>query len=79
MATNINDAHRHAFEAVTSGQFNIFALFSCAVDGAPAAVIVAVDESPPSHDAAEPKYTLHPLFVSVTSAMTLTDHDGTEA
>lgn len=79
MTTNITDAHRHAFEALTSGQYNNFALFSCAVDGAPAAAIVAVNECPPDHDGAEPEYTLHPLFVSVTPTMTLTDHDGMEA
>ena len=79
MTTNITEAHRHVFEARTSSQDNNFALFSCTVDGAPAAAIVAVNECPPAHDGAEPEYTLHPLFVSVTPAMTLTDHDGMEA
>ena len=79
MTTNVIEAHRHALEALTSGQYNNFALFSCAVDGAPAAAIVAVNERPPAHDGAEPGYTLHPLFVSVTPTMILTDHDGVEA
>ena len=70
--TNITNQHREAFEALVSGQYNNFALFSCFVDGEPAAAIVAVNR-----DGEE--YTLSPLFVSVTDAMTLTDHDGTAA
>lgn len=70
--TNITTQHREAFEALVSGQYNNFALFSCFVDGQPAAAIVAVNR-----DGEE--YTLSPLFVSVTDAMTVTDHDGTAA
>ena len=47
MATNITEAHRHAFKALTSGTYNNFALFSCHVDGSPAAAIVAVNECHP--------------------------------
>ena len=72
MATNITEAHRHAFKALTSGTYNNFALFSCHVDGAPAAAIVAVNECPPADIGTEPEYTLSPLFVSVTPAMDLT-------
>jgi hypothetical protein len=67
--TNITNQHREAFEALVSGRYSNFALFSCFVDGEPAAAIVAVNR-----DGAE--YTLSPLFVSVTDAMTVTDHDG---
>ena len=77
--TNITEEHRRAFQALTSGTHENFALFSCAVDGAPAAAIVAVNQCPLAHDGAQPEYTLHPLFVSVTPAMTLTDHDGMKA
>ena len=41
--TNITTEHRKAFEALTSGRFNNFALFSCFVNGEPAAAIVAVN------------------------------------
>ena len=70
--TNITNQHREAFEALVSGRYDNFALFSCFVDGHPAAAIVAVNRD--GED-----YTLAPLFVSVTDGMTLTDHDGTAA
>jgi hypothetical protein len=69
MTTHITSAHREAFEALTSGEYDNFALLSCFVNGDPAAAIVAVNR-----DAAE--YLLTPLFVSVTEAMHLADHDG---
>jgi hypothetical protein len=72
MTTNITIQHRQAFEALVSGQYKNFALFSCFVDSQPAAAIVAVNRD--GED-----YTVTPLFVSVTDAMTLTDHDGTQA
>lgn len=70
--TNITSQHREVFEAFISGRYNNFALFSCFVDGQPAAAIVAVNRD--GED-----YTITPLFVSVTDGMTLTDHDGIEA
>ena len=79
MSTNINAQHRHAFQALVSGEYDNFALFSCFVDGSPGAAIVAVNPCPPAEDGAEPEYAVQPLFVSVTPAMTITDHDGTEA
>ena len=69
--TNITPAHREAFEALRNGSFQNFALFSCFVNGQPAAAIVAINP-----DGAE--YAITPLFVSVTGAMLLTDHDGRE-
>ena len=69
MTTNITSRHREAFEALTSGQYRNFALFSCFVNGEPAAAIIAVD------DRGE-QVNLLPLFVSVTPGMMLTDHDG---
>lgn len=68
MTTNITEEHRRAFEALTSGRYRSFALFSCALDGSPAAAIVT-----------EPEYLITRMFVSVTPAMTLTDHDGRKA
>jgi hypothetical protein len=67
--TNITAEHRAAFEALASGDFENFALFSCYVNGEPAAAIVAVNR-----DGEE--YIITPLFVSVTDSLQLTDHDG---
>ena len=72
MTTNITAVHREVFEALTSGQYDNFALFSCFVGGEPAAAIVAV-----TREAED--YTITPLFVSITAGMHLTDHDGTSA
>lgn len=70
--TNITSAHKHAFEALTSERFENFALFSCFVNGAPASCIVAVTRE-------GARFTMTPLFVSVTADMVLTDHDGVAA
>jgi len=67
--TNITAEHRAAFEALVSGDFENFALFSCFVDGEPAAAIVAVNRDGDD-------YTISPLFVALTPAMVFTDHDG---
>lgn len=79
MTTHITDAHRHAFQALTSGRYDNFALFSCHVDGSPAAAIVAVNERPPAEQGGESEYQVTPIFVSITEDMVLTDHDGREA
>ena len=78
MATNITEEHRRAFDALKSGRYDNFCLFSCYVDGEPAAAIAAVSVHEPGGEGAT-EYGIHPLFVSVTPAMRLTDHDGTEA
>ena len=75
MGTNIRHDHVSAFEALTSGRYENFALFSCFVNGAPASAIVAL--APPQDDGGE--YVVTPLFVSVTDTMVVTDHDGTPA
>lgn len=67
--TNITAEHRAAFEALSSGDFENFALFSCFVNGEPAAAIVAVNRD--GED-----YIINPLFVSVTASLQMTDHDG---
>jgi len=43
VTTNITDTHRDAFDALTSGRFDNFALFSCFANGEPAVAIVAVN------------------------------------
>ncbi len=75
MSTNIRNDHVSAFEALTSGQYENFALFSCFVNGAPASAIVAVTR--PADENGEVVIT--PLFVSVTETMVVTDHDETPA
>ena len=75
MTTNIRPEHISAFEALTSGEHDNFALFSCFLGGVPAAAIVAVGPRACNGD----DYQITPLFVSVTDAMVLTDHDGTAA
>jgi hypothetical protein len=72
MTTNITADHRAAFEALVSGDYRNFALFSCFANGEPAAAIVAVNEDGGN-------YAITPLFVSVTPALILTDHDGRAA
>ena len=67
--THITAEHKEAFYALTSGEYQNFALFSCFVDGEPASAIVAVN-----FDGRE--YHIAPLFVSVTDKMRLTDHAG---
>lgn len=67
--TNITPAHRQTFEALTSGDYGNFALLSCFVNGDPAAAIVAIHQE-------DEQYLITPLFVSITEAMRLCDHDG---
>jgi hypothetical protein len=68
MTTNITADHRAAFEALISGDYANFALFSCFANGEPAAAIVAVNRDGDG-------YAITPLFVSITPSLTLTDHD----
>ena len=74
--TNISEEHRRAFEALTNGSYKNLALFSCFVNNEPASAIVSIQ--PPGVDG-EDEYVIHPLFVSVTSQMILTDHDRRKA
>ena len=75
MSTNIRPDHVSAFAALTSGEFDNFALFSCFLNCKPAVAIVAI--KPPRKKGDD--YQIQPLFVSVTDEMVLTDHDGVEA
>ena len=70
--TNITPEHKAWFEAVTSGKYDNFALFSCFVDGKPTSAIVSVVQ-----DGNE--YAIKPLFVAVTADMVVTDHEGVPA
>lgn len=70
--TNITQEHREAFEALSSGQYRNFALFSCFADGKPTAAIVTVHE-----DGGE--YLFTPLSIAPPADMKLTNHDEREA
>jgi hypothetical protein len=72
MTTNITADHRAAFEALVSGDYANFALFSCYANGEPAAAIVAVNKDGDD-------FAITPLFVSITPSLELTDHDGKPA
>jgi len=74
MSTNITPAHRDAFEALTNGDYDNLALFSCFVNGQPASAIVAI-----TPDENGDTVNIQPLFVSLTPDMVLTDHDGVAA
>ncbi len=70
MTTNITERHRETFNALASGRYDNFALFSCFVNGTPSAAIVTITRHGEEFD-------ITPLFVAVTEDMRLTDHDGT--
>jgi hypothetical protein len=57
--TNISKEHKRAFNALGSGEYGNFALFSCFVNGEPSAAIVAIEKQ-----GGERKIT--PLFVALT-------------
>ena len=67
-ATNITEAHKDAFEMLVSAVDN-FALFSCFVNGEPAAAICLIIRNGDEFD-------VRPMFVSVTPGMVLKDHNG---
>ena len=56
MITNITEELRCAFQALTSGDYGNFAVFSVLVDGEPGAAVVAVNESPPTGEGGEPEF-----------------------
>ena len=61
----------HNPESVRAGEQNV-ALFSCFVNGEPAAAIVMIERC------ADGTFAIEPLFVSVTPGMVIVDHDGLE-
>lgn len=68
--TNITEAHLAHFRAMTSGEYENFALFSCFLGDEPTCAICAVNQEEGGN------YTITPLFIAVTPKMKLTDHDG---
>jgi len=69
--TNITRQQSETFNAMVSGKFDNFALFSCFLDGKPATAIVTVNKDD------DGQFIIVPLYVAVTPDMVLTDHDGT--
>jgi hypothetical protein len=69
--TNISKEHKKAFNALVSGEYGNFALFSCFVNGEPSAAIVAIEKQGGD-------WKIAPLFVALTPGMRLMDHDGLE-
>ena len=74
-ATNITEEHRNAFEALTSGHYDNFALFSCFLNDQPAAAIVAVTAHQPDNKDGENELHIKPLFLSIVDGLVLTDND----
>lgn len=70
--TNINKIHKKAFNALVSGRYDNFALFSIFVNGERSSAIVTVV---PNESGG---MNIVPLFVAVTPGMRLKDHDGRE-
>ncbi|MCY3670917.1 MAG: hypothetical protein OXH14_07525, partial [Alphaproteobacteria bacterium] len=75
MATNITEEHRRAPDALKSGRYDNFCLFSCYVDREPAAAIAALSVPEPD-GGSETEYGINPLFVSVTPATRLAHRHG---
>lgn len=69
-STNIQPHHQEAFDALVSGEYDNFALFSCFMNGQPTCAISSITKDENN------MYLITPLFVAVTEDMVLTDHDG---
>ena len=67
--TNILPEHQDVLEALTSGKYGNFALFSCFINDRPGCAIVAVNKE-------GKEYNITPIFVSVSPGMKLADRDG---
>ena len=75
--TNITKEDQKLFEALTSGEYDNFALFSCFVDGEPSCAIVSIEKT--EIDPGTTQFLIKPQFVRVTDNMILTDHDNVAA
>ena len=63
-------AYSHAFEALSSGRYENFRLWSCRVNGEESLEIIAL------HQQDEKTIVAQPLFVAITEGMVITDEDG---
>ena len=75
-ATNITGEHRNAFEALTSGHYGNFALYSCFLDDQPTAAIVAITAHQRDGKDCETELHIEPVLVPIVDGLVLTDHDG---
>ena len=76
--TNLTEDCKRAFAALRSGSVANFCLFSCFVNGEPAAAISTVTRIPSDTGDADRGYRVNPLFVSMTPGMRLAARDGRE-
>ena len=67
--TNITEEHKRIFNALVSGEYRNFALFSLFVNGEPSAAIVTIENEGTTSK-------IIPRFVAVTEGMRLEDHEG---
>ena len=74
--TNPTEDRKRAFAALKNGDAANFCLFSCFVNGDPAAAVSAVTPLPSDTGDADRGYRVHPLFVSATPGKGLAAHDG---
>ena len=72
--TNISAEAKRAFNALTSGEYDNFVLYSCFCNGEPTSAICALSRCEDTGD-----YIIAPLFVARTPGMRLTNHEGAEA
>lgn len=66
----LGEREKRAFIALTSGEYDNFALMQCSVDGESASVIVSLT------DDGDGNAIVRPMFVSVTERMRLLDPSG---
>ena len=78
IATNVTD-HRRAFDALTRGVLDNFALFSVLLNEQPAAAIAVVAAHEPKDEGGDIESHIEPLFVSIADAVVVTHHNGCEA
>lgn len=74
--TNPTEDRKRAFAALRSGSVANFCLFSCFVNGEPAATVSAVTPRPFDTGDADCDYRSRPSFVSATPGMRLAGDDG---
>jgi hypothetical protein len=72
LKSNISPVAKKNFDALISGEYSNFALFSCFADGKPVSAICAVTQNGDIS-------IISPLFITVPDGMVLTDHDGNPA
>ena len=70
LSTEVILAYSHAFERLSSGQYDNFRLMPCRVNGEPSLLIIAL------HPGEDDVIIAQPLFVAITPRMVISDEDG---